>query len=135
MKNFETGEKLIKEAEDYYLDLLQAYKRKSWNTVIRRAQEIVELSLKGLLKIMGVEYPKVHDIGWLLEKIALEKRVEIEKETIKKIREISANLARERSPAFYMERTYNKLQAEEAKKQAAKVLNWTRGMVRKLEEK
>lgn len=135
MKNFETGEKLIKEAEDYYLDLLQAYKRKSWNTVIRRAQEIVELSLEGLLKIMGVEYPKVHDIGWLLEKIALEKRVEIEKETIKRIRKISANLARERSPAFYMERAYDKLQTEEAKKEAEEVLSWTREMVRKLKEK
>jgi len=97
MKNFETGEKLIKEAEDYYLDLLQAYKRKSWNTVIRRAQEIVELSLKGLLKIMGVEYPKVYDVGWLFEKIVQEKSViKVEQKVARRIREISANLARER---------------------------------------
>jgi len=135
MKNFETGEKLIDEAEDYYLDLLQAYKRKSWNTVMRRAQEVVELSLKGLLKMMGIEYPKIHDVGWLLEKIVLEKGVEAKKETIKEIKEISANLARERSPAFYMERTYNKLQAERFKGQVERVLSWARGMTRKLKEK
>ncbi|MEA1964408.1 MAG: HEPN domain-containing protein [Candidatus Aerophobetes bacterium] len=135
MKNFETGEKLIGEAEEYYLDLLQAYKRRSWNTVARRAQEVVELSLKGLLKMMGIEYPKIHDVGWLLEKIVLEKGVEAKKETIKEIKEISASLARDRSPAFYMETTYSKLQAEKAKRQAERVLSWAREMTGKLKEK
>ena len=126
MRNFETGEKLIEEAQNYYLDLLQAYRRKSWNTVVRRAQEIVELSLKGLLKIMGVEYPKVHDVGWLFEKIVQERSaIKVEQKVARRIREISANLARERSPAFYMEKSYDKAQADEAKKQAEEVLNWT----------
>lgn len=34
--------------------------------VVREAQELVELALKGMLRAVGVEPPKVHDVGSLL---------------------------------------------------------------------
>lgn len=59
--NFESGEKLIAQADECLADASRALERGSWNTVIRRSQEAVELSLKGVLRMMGVEYPKIHD--------------------------------------------------------------------------
>jgi len=46
------------------LDLL--FKKNAFSDVIREAQEIVELSLKGMLRFVGVEPPKFHDVGGLL---------------------------------------------------------------------
>jgi len=34
--------------------------------VVREAQELVELALKGMLRAVGVEPPKIHDVGRLL---------------------------------------------------------------------
>ena len=34
--------------------------------VVREAQELVELALKGVLRAIGVEPPKFHDVGGLL---------------------------------------------------------------------
>jgi len=39
MKNFESGERLIKDAEIYYEEMIRAFEGKRWNIVIRRAQE------------------------------------------------------------------------------------------------
>jgi len=42
------------------LDLL--LKEEDYSDVIREAQEIVELSLKGMLRYVGIEPPKYHDV-------------------------------------------------------------------------
>lgn len=58
----EEGLRLVREAESIFKrDALGALNEKDFNMVVRRAQEAVELALKGGLKIMGVDYPKVHD--------------------------------------------------------------------------
>ena len=41
-------------------------KKRAYSDVIREAQEIVELALKGILRQVGVEPPKWHDVGSLL---------------------------------------------------------------------
>lgn len=38
----------------------------AYSDVVREAQEIVELALKGMLRQIGVEPPKQHDVGGLL---------------------------------------------------------------------
>ncbi|MFZ5898424.1 MAG: HEPN domain-containing protein [Bacillota bacterium] len=38
----------------------------AYSDVIREAQEIVELALKGMLRQVGVEPPKQHDVGGLV---------------------------------------------------------------------
>jgi len=35
----------------------------SFSDVVEEAQEIVELSLKGMLRFVGIEPPKFHDVG------------------------------------------------------------------------
>ncbi|HID28600.1 MAG TPA: HEPN domain-containing protein, partial [Desulfobacterales bacterium] len=63
MNNLETGRMLIAEAEADLERVHMEYNKARWNRAVRSAQEAVEHCLKGLLKIMGVEYPKEHDVG------------------------------------------------------------------------
>jgi HEPN domain-containing protein len=46
------------------LDVL--YDAESWADVVRESQEIVELALRGLLRVCGVEPPRVHDVSDVL---------------------------------------------------------------------
>ena len=36
---------------------------------IRQSQECVELSLKAALRLVGIDYPKVHDVSLVLERV------------------------------------------------------------------
>ena len=47
-----------------FLRVLQ--QKKAYSDVVREAQEIVELALKGMLRQAGLEPPKWHDVGSLL---------------------------------------------------------------------
>jgi hypothetical protein len=39
----------------------------SWADVVRESQEVVELALKGLLRAVGIEPPRIHDVSEVLE--------------------------------------------------------------------
>ncbi|MGH9381197.1 MAG: HEPN domain-containing protein [Thermoanaerobaculia bacterium] len=74
---------------------------KAFSDVVREAQEIVELALKGMLREVGIEPPKWHDVGgFLLEHAA---RFPLEPSTLERLAEISARLRKEREFAFYGE--------------------------------
>ena len=47
------------------LDVL--YEAESWADVVRESQETVELALKGLLRAVGIDPPRVHDVADVLE--------------------------------------------------------------------
>ncbi len=47
------------------LDVL--YEAESWADVVRESQEAVELALKGLLRSVGIDPPRVHDVADVLE--------------------------------------------------------------------
>ncbi len=72
----------------------------AWSDVIREAQERVELALKAMLRQVGVDPPKWHDVGpILLQEAALfPEPIRCE---IGRLAEISAQLRRERERAFY----------------------------------
>lgn len=75
---------------------------KAYSDVIREAQEVVELSLKGMLREIGVEPPKWHDVGPLI----IEFRKKFPREVAKSVRRlasISKRLRKEREFAFYGE--------------------------------
>jgi len=42
------------------------FEDEGYSDVIREAQELVELVLKGMLRFVGIEPPKQHDVGGLL---------------------------------------------------------------------
>jgi hypothetical protein len=72
----------------------------AFSDVVREAQELVELALKGMLRQVGVEPPHWHDVGGLI----LEHHVRlasIDATTADRLAEISARLRKEREFAFY----------------------------------
>lgn len=118
----EQGEKLLKEAQWIFeKDLKSAMEEKNYNLAIRRAQEVVELSLKGCLRILGIDYPKVHDAGLLFVKEA-GKKLNFNKNTLTEIERISRWLAEARAPSFYGERDFTSEDAKKAFKDAAFVI-------------
>jgi HEPN domain-containing protein len=80
------------------LDLLHT--KEAYSDVVREAQEIVELALKGMLRTVGIEPPKYHEVGGLL----LEHDDRFPKDIarqLKKAAKISKNLRKESELAFY----------------------------------
>lgn len=72
----------------------------AYSDVVREAQEMVELLLKAVLRAIGVEVPKIHDVGRTLEKHK-EFLPPILQERLEKIKRISKRLRKERELSFY----------------------------------
>lgn len=72
----------------------------SYSDVVREAQELVELALKGILREMGVDPPKQHDVGGLLQEMAHLLPPEVARHAPRMTR-ISRWLRKEREFAFY----------------------------------
>ncbi len=113
-KNREQGEKLLKEAAWIFeRDLKNAMEEGNYNLAVRRAQEVVELSLKGCLQILGIDYPKVHDPGFVFVKEA-GNRLPFKENSLKEIERISRWLSEARSPSFYGEKDFKSEDAMKA---------------------
>lgn len=76
------------------------YEQQAWNLVVRRCQEAVELALKGALRFVGLEVPRVHDVGAFLKKHRKRFRGRIA-EDIDRLASISRRLREEREVSFY----------------------------------
>ncbi|MEW6523678.1 MAG: HEPN domain-containing protein [Bacillota bacterium] len=72
----------------------------AYSDVIREAQEAVELALKGMLRHIGVEPPKQHDVGYLLLEYSHKLPAEIVP-NLQAIVSISRWLRKEREFSFY----------------------------------
>jgi len=113
--NREAGEVLVREAHRIFdRDLRAAWEDRDYNLVVRRAQEAVELALKGALRILGVDFPKVHDVGPIFVREARRKGGVSSEEELAEVQRISAWLAEARAPAFYLERPYGEDDARTA---------------------
>lgn len=104
------------------------FKEDDYSDVVREAQEIVELCLKGMLRFVGIEPPKFHDVGSLI--IEHKKRFKgISFRDLKRIAKISKELRKERELAFYGDidfiptEEYTKKDASKAMKNASWVFN------------
>jgi len=64
--------------------------------VVRYSQECVELSLKACLRLVGVEYPKVHDVGDVLRAESM-RFPSWFREEVDRLAEISRDLAEKRA--------------------------------------
>ena len=56
----------VKRAQNRLRALDALYEGESWADVVRESQEVVELTLHGLLHAVGVHPPRVHDVADLL---------------------------------------------------------------------
>lgn len=134
-KNREHGEKLLKEAEWIFeKDLKSAVDEENHNIAVRRAQEVVELSLKGCLRILGIDYPKVHDAGFVFIKEA-GKKLQFKESALINIERISRWLAEARAPSFYGERDFTSEDAKRALEDAAFVLTEIKAMIEQTGER
>ena len=100
MTNITLAQSYIKKATDRLdiLDLL--FKKAAYSDVMREAQEIVELATKGMLRAVGIEPPKFHDVGDLLLEHTDKYPDDISKH-VEKIASISKRLRKERELSFY----------------------------------
>ena len=83
------------------LEILELFLAKeAFSDVVREAQEAVELMLKAILRQVGVEPPKWHDVGALL--VANEVRLPSHlRSHVQRLAAISSWLRKERELAFY----------------------------------
>ncbi len=76
------------------------FKERDYSDVIREAQEIVELSQKAMLRQVGIDPPKWHDVGMII----LEHREKFPDEvkgSLEELAKISKWLRTERELSFY----------------------------------
>ncbi len=129
--NREMGEKLLNEARWIFeKDLKSAIEDENHNIAVRRAQEVVELSLKGCLRILGIDYPKVHDAGFVFVKEA-GKKLQFDKNTLTEIERISRWLSEARAPSFYGEKDFTSEDAKKAFDDAGFVLKEIKAAIEK----
>lgn len=90
----------LNRARSRLIDAESSLNRGDYPETVRYSQEAVELSLKSVLRIMGIEYPKIHDVGDILY-VNKDRYPEWFREEIDNIRKLSRELALKRSPAMY----------------------------------
>lgn len=111
----EEGEQLIREGERIIQrDVQNALRERDFNMVVRRAQEGVELTLKGALKLLGVDYPKAHDVAPVFSEQVQRKRGGVDVDILERIEEVSLWLSQARAPSFYFEREYGEEDGRQA---------------------
>ncbi len=131
--NIDVAKNMIKEAGDCLEEAERAYSKSSYNLSVRRAQETVELSMKGILRLIGIEYPKKHDVGDIFFEQMMKFSQDID--DLKKISEISLRLTKEREASFYMERLYSEVTAREAVDGAQFVYEYAEKLMRNADVK
>lgn len=100
MTNITLAQSYLEKATKRLKILPVLFDEEAYSDVIREAQEIVELALKGMLRAIGVEPPKQHDVGYLLVEFKERFPEEIQRE-VDRMAGISKWLRKEREFAFY----------------------------------
>lgn len=115
----------LRRARSRLIDAEAALKRGDYPETVRYSQECVELTLKACLRTVGLEYPKVHDVGDIL-KISRNKLPEWLRKEVDTLAEISRELSEKRAPSMYgiealgktPSQLFNKKDGEEALQKA-----------------
>jgi HEPN domain-containing protein len=134
MTNRDLAKSYIWKAETR-LDALEALrKRQNYSDVVREAQETVELALKGMLRAIGVEPPKYHDVGGLLLEHGDRFKTTITKH-LERAAVISKRLRKERELAFYGDIDFIPTEeyTEEDARQAIEDAKWVVELAKKAE--
>lgn len=107
------------------LDLF--FKEGDYSDVVREAQEIVELSQKAILRYVGIDPPKWHDVGGIILEHADKFPEGLHKE-LEEIARISKWLRKERELAFYGDIDFIPTE-EYTEKDALKAMNGAKKVV------
>ena len=134
MTNETLGLSYFKKAKSRLKVLKILYEDENFSDVVREAQEIVELSLKGMLRYIGIEPPKLHDVGSLIVEYRNRFPESIGAYS-ERLADISKWLRKEREFAFYGEidliptEEYGREDAKRAMKDAAFVVEQTSALI------
>ena len=90
----------LRRARSRIIDAETAIRRGDYPEVVRYSQEAVELSLKACLRLVGIEYPKVHHVGDML-KLNRDRFPEWFRGLIDEMDKASTELALKRAPSMY----------------------------------
>jgi HEPN domain-containing protein len=100
MQNRDLARDYLRRCEARLRALDTLFDQESWADVVREAQEIVELALKGLLRSAGIEPPRIHDVADVL--LSEQRRLpEPVVKDISRLADASRGLRRDRELAFY----------------------------------
>ena len=96
------AEECLRRAERYLREARNAYAEGDFPTTIRRSQETVELPVKAALRLLGIEYPRKHDVSDVLDQIVgLEALPGYFREAVPFVQEVVRRLAMVRGIAVY----------------------------------
>jgi len=107
------------------------YQERSYADVVREAQEVIELTLKALLRSSRVEVPHIHDVSPVLrdnvERLPPELRGQVDE-----LSRISRTLRRDRELAFYGSEDLTPLEFYQAEDgaEALRAAKWVVELVR-----
>jgi HEPN domain-containing protein len=123
----EMAQAYLSQAEEILHEVKRLYQRRAWNLVVRRSQEVVELALKGILRGVGTEVPRTHDVGlWL--KNYRDRFPPSFRQDIERLASISRHLRLERELSFYGDEDLSappqKLYTEDDAKSAMEEAEW-----------
>ncbi|MCX8183034.1 MAG: HEPN domain-containing protein [Crenarchaeota archaeon] len=100
MRLLRIAQSYLKQAGARLSDAEDACREGNHPYAVRLSQECVELSLKAVLKAVGIEYPKVHDVSSIL--LSVEQRFpEWFREELQYLSESSKILVKKREASFY----------------------------------
>lgn len=100
MTNHDLARSYLNKAEKRLKILEVLLHEEDYSDVVRESQEIVELCLKGMLRFVGIEPPKFHDVGPIL--VEHKKRFRgISSREILRMAKISKKLRKDRELSFY----------------------------------
>ena len=138
--------RLIKIAEAYLhqagarlKDAEEAYPERNYPYTVRLSQECVELCLKAVLKAVGIEYPKIHDVSDVLVEVKQRFPAWFQAE-IGFLSESSKILVKKREPSLYgseeavlsPEDVIGKEDAQDALKRAKKTFEFCKKLAEEL---
>ncbi|MBI5787385.1 MAG: HEPN domain-containing protein [Candidatus Schekmanbacteria bacterium] len=99
MTNINTSQGYIEDAKIIWKEAQHSLTEGHYHRVVRKCQECVELSLKGIMRLMSIEYPKSHKIGKVIRKTFIE--LNIDPEITERIADIADKLTLDRELSFY----------------------------------
>ena len=141
MNNREAAGLALERAEVILSEAASLRAKGVWNLVIRRAQEAVELALKGALLWAGLGAPWIHDVGVFLRQNRSRFPDKFARQ-IPRLASLSRALGVERERSFYgdeesglpPEMLYEELDAAEALEKATFVLETCRQLIERAGE-
>jgi len=100
MKLLDVSKALLRQAEARLKDGREAAQDKNFPYCVRLSAECVELSLKSVLKLVGIEYPKKHDVSGVFLAV-INRFPEWFRNQVPKMAESNKILTKKREPALY----------------------------------